>query len=166
MHLVQLRGIADHEERRCRQLRLELDARTQRAAHELQCLGHDAVELHRSALAALAAAVVKDLLDQRARAVGGGEHVLRVAPVRRAGLRALGQQLRIAEDPAEDVVEVVRDTSGEPSDCFHFLGLAQPLSEPRTLGLRVLALGDVTVGFQDEPMAASPRASAHGGFRR
>jgi hypothetical protein len=37
----------------------------------------------------------------------------------------------------------VRDAAGKPPDRFHFLGLAQPLPEPRTLGFRALALGHV-----------------------
>src|SRR5207244_8677480 len=96
----------------------------------------------RDALAALAAAVGQDLVDQAARAVGGGEDVLRVA-LERALRRLLGEHLAIADDAAQDVVEVVRDAAGEPADRLHLLRLAQPLPEARALLLRGFALGDV-----------------------
>jgi len=66
-----------------------------------------AVELDGHALAALAAAVPENLLHQRARAIGRGKHVLGVAPERRAGRGPFDQHLDVAEDAAEDVVEVV-----------------------------------------------------------
>src|SRR6185436_15058975 len=82
-----------------------------------------------------AAAVGPDLLDQAARARRAGEHVVGVALERRARRRLLRQHLGVAEDAAEDVVEVVRDAAGEAPDGFHLLRLAQALLQPAALGL-------------------------------
>src|SRR2546428_8970548 len=74
---MQLRRVAEHLQRRGGQLRLEADRGVERAAHELQGLGDDAAEIDGDALAALAAAISEDLVDQAARAVRCGENVLR-----------------------------------------------------------------------------------------
>src|ERR1700694_3413007 len=100
-------------------------------------------EVDRRALAALATAVAEDLLDQRATAGRGDEHVLRIALERRAPGRFLDQHFAVGEDTSQNIVEVVRDAAGEPPDRFHLRGLAQPLLEPFALSLRALALGDI-----------------------
>src|SRR2546422_4546311 len=41
--------------------------------------------------------------------------------------RSLEQQVHVARDRGEDVVEVVRDAAGEPAHGLHFLGLAQQM---------------------------------------
>ena len=100
-------------------------------------------DVDRCALAALAAAVAEDLLDERATTGRGDEHVLRIALERRAIGRFLEEHFAVGEDAGQDIVEVVRDAAGEPPDRFHLLRLAQPLLEPLALGLRELALGDI-----------------------
>ena len=140
---MQLGGIADHDERRLGSARLETDVRGERAADQLERLGHDMGEVDRRALAALAAAVGEDLLDQRATAGRGDEHVLRIALERRATGRFLDEHFAVGEHTRQDIVEVVRDAAGEPPDRFHLLRLAQPLLEPLALGLRELPLGNI-----------------------
>ena len=58
-----------------------------------------------------------DLLDDRARSGSS------------ARARS-SEQLAVAEDDGEQVVEVVRDAAGEPADRLHLLRLAELLLEP------------------------------------
>jgi hypothetical protein len=73
----------------------------------------------------------------------------------------IGQNhFRISADHHQQVVEVVRHSSGEAADGFHFLGLAK-------LILQHAAVGDVFGdGFEDVGrlvhVAHSPSADAHG----
>src|SRR5207248_7327061 len=83
------------------------------------------------------------LIDERARALGSGEHILRIAALGGSCGRALQQHLGVAEDAAEDVVEVVRDAASEAPDRLHLRRLAKPRLESRALGLGKLSLGDV-----------------------
>jgi hypothetical protein len=98
--LVQLRRIADDEQRPRRQLSLQTHLRAEGAAYQLQRLGNDAPEIDRNAAAALAAAVCQDLVHEPAGAVGRSEHVARVALERRAFRGLLEEQLGIAQDAA------------------------------------------------------------------
>src|SRR5437867_7534072 len=132
---MQLRRVAEHLQRRGGQLRLEADPGVERAAHELQGLGDDAAEIDGDALAALAAAIREDLVDQAARPVRRGENVLRIALEWRACGGLLDEHFGVAQDAAEDVVEVVRDAAGEAADRLHLLRLPEPLLEPRALGI-------------------------------
>ena len=55
----------------------------------------------------------------------------------------LPRQLDVADDRAEDVVEVVRDAAGERAEGFHLLRLAQLRFEPLPRRLGVLHVLDV-----------------------
>jgi hypothetical protein len=59
------------------------------------------------------------------------------------GVRALavGKKVAVAANHGEQVVEIVRHTTGEASDGFHFVSLAQPVFETFLLALRVLQTG-------------------------
>ncbi len=131
---MQLRCIADDDQRHLGRARVQTDVSGERASHHLERLSHDAANVDRRALAALAAAVVEDLLDERAATRRSGEHVLRIALPCRVRGRFFEEHFAVREDAAQHVVEVVRDAAGEPPDRFHLLGLAQPLSEPLALG--------------------------------
>src|SRR5205807_7007991 len=109
----------------------------------LKRLGDDAAEIDGDALAALAAAIGEDLVDQAACPVRRGENVLRVALEWRARGGLLDEHFGVTQDPAEDIVEVVRDAAREAADRLHLLRLPQPLLEPRALGIGELALRDV-----------------------
>jgi hypothetical protein len=138
-HLVQLGGIADNHQRPLGGARLETDICGQRAAKQLQRLSQDTGDVDRCALAALAAAISEDLLDETATTGRGGEHVLGIALEWRAIGRFLDEHFAVGEHSGQDIVEVVRDAASEPPDRFHLCGLAQPLLEPLALGLRACA---------------------------
>ncbi len=48
-------------------------------------------------------------------------------------------QLRMAQDHAQHVIEIVGDPAGQPSHGFHLLGLVQPLLQLLLLQLGLLA---------------------------
>ena len=80
---------------------------------------------HRHLLRALGAAVREDLRDQRLGAVARAHDRVEVALHVRVLLGAALRQLAVAEDRAQDVVEVVRDAAGEVAHRLHLLGLLQ-----------------------------------------
>ncbi|EKD40685.1 MAG: hypothetical protein ACD_74C00247G0002 [uncultured bacterium] len=53
------------------------------------------------------------------------------------------QQLAVAEDDGEDVVEVVGNPSGQDADGFHFLGLDKLAFQHFLFRCRLLAFGDI-----------------------
>ena len=54
-------------------------------------------------------------------------------------------QLRMAEDHAQHVVEIVGDPARQTSHGFHLLGLVQPLLQLLLLQFGLLAFGNVCV---------------------
>ena len=81
------------------------------------------------------AAEGQQLLRQRRRALAGLQDLADVA-AQRVGARELveHEQLRIADDHGEQVVEVVRDAAGELADGFHLLRLDE--AAPRAASRR------------------------------
>src|SRR5438046_1982421 len=61
------------------------------------------------------------------------------------------QHLGVAENRAEDVVEVVRDASGERAQRFQALRLAQALLESSPFPLAALAEQPIDKGLADRP---------------
>ena len=72
----------------------------------------------------LPAAEGEQLSGQRRGAIGGVEDLLDVGVQRRA-LQGLHQQLRVAANRGEQVVEVVRDAARQPADRLHLLRVTQ-----------------------------------------
>ena len=71
----------------------------------------------------------------------GALDLLDVRAARIAGVEAVEEQVRVAEDRGQHVVEVVRDAAGEAADRLHLLRLAQLhlARAQRLLGLAPLA---------------------------
>ena len=67
------------------------------------------------------------------------------------------QQLRVAENRGQQVVEIVRDAAGEPSDAFDFLGLHQPFFEQPAVG-DVARDAEMAVAVHARPIAAFDQA--------
>ena len=92
---------------------------------------------------------------------GGALDLLDVGAARIAGVEAVEDQVGVAEDGREHVVEVVRDAAGEPADRFHLLRLAQlRLAVPQRL-LGLPALGQVADPGDEE--GAAGRVDARDG---
>ena len=136
-------------------VRVQRNRSRQRAADELERLRHGAtIRRSASALAALAARVRKDLVDEIAAARRRGQHVLRVPLPRRVLGRFVEEHFAVGDDSAEHVVEVVRDAARKASDRLHLLGLLQPLLQLHPLRLGRLALGDVLHHAEHAPGTA------------
>src|SRR5438105_11464644 len=132
----------------------------------------DAIEIEHFRLQHLPAAIREQLSRQRCRPLGGLANLLNVRSLRIARWQIAEQELRVAENGGEQVVEVVGNAAGELADGFHLLGLPELL-------LEVALLADVPLGAPDthQPAlldeaddvikedAGSPIAGALAGFR-
>src|SRR5258707_11598286 len=63
----------------------------------------------------------EDLLDEVLGAVAGGDDLLRVFQRFRVRREVFDEKSRIAENRGENIVEVVRDATGQPAHRFHLL---------------------------------------------
>ena len=77
----------------------------------------------------LHAAESEELARQRGRAIGGAVDLFDFAGDGIAGRQNVQQQLGVALDDHQEIVEVVRDAAGEATDGFHFLRLAKLVFE-------------------------------------
>ncbi|MGC4116217.1 MAG: hypothetical protein QM765_16895 [Myxococcales bacterium] len=132
----------------------QLDGRRQRLAQQLHRRLDDGLHLQRAPVLLRAATEGEDLLDQLA---GPQRHV---ADVAQAGADvvvplAVGQQeLGVAQDDAQDVVEVVGDAAGQRAHRLHLLGLVQLLAQVLGFALGGPLLGDV-LGDGEQALAAA-----------
>ena len=113
--------------------------------HRPQVLDH-AADVERPWLQHLAAAEGQQLLRQRGGALAGLEDVAGVDAQRVGLVQPRDDQLRVAVDHRQQVVEVVRDATGELADGLHLLRLDQLLLE--------LLLGADVVGEHEPGPAA------------
>src|ERR1700676_5809683 len=96
--------------------------------------------MHRHALAEPAAAECEDPLDQCLGAASRMNHLIEVTPRHAPLYQVFLRELAVAEDRAQDVVEVVRDAACERAHCFHLLRLTELSLEAllRVFGLLAL----------------------------
>ena len=78
----------------------------------------------------LAAAEGEQLARERRRASGRAHDLERVLAARVVGVEAGDEELAVAADRGQEVVEVVRDPAGEPSDRLELLRVQQLLLQP------------------------------------
>ena len=81
--------------------------------------------MQRRPLAEAAAAEGEDALDQSLCPGRGLQHLVQVSARQAHGRDMPLRELAVAEDRAEDVVEVVRDAAGERAHRLHLLRLAK-----------------------------------------
>ena len=98
----------------------------QAAEHFFEIL-HQRVEVEDLWLENLAPAEGQKLAGERSGAIGGVINAGETAAEFMAG-GAIQQEFAVAANYGEEVIEVVRDTSGEAADGFHFLRLAKLLA--------------------------------------
>src|SRR5262249_42559487 len=116
-----------------RQLRLQ----------QVERLADDLFDVHRRALARIAATERENRFDECTAALARSQNLIEVAPKQGAPACAAARPLAVAEDGAEDVVEIVRDAPGERTHRFEPLRVAQTLLQLLLLVLLALALVDV-----------------------
>ena len=90
----------------------------------------------------LAAAERQHLPREIGRPRGGTLDLLDIATPRILGVQAVSDDVGVAEDGGEKVVEVVGDAAGEPPHGLHLLRVAQQPLQLHPLLKRVVALGD------------------------
>ena len=95
--------------------------------------GDDLVEVEHHRVQHLAAAEREQLPGQRRRLLGRVRRS-RSSCSRAGGRRPVEQDLRVARDHGQQVVEVVRDAARQPADRLHLLGLRQALLQPQPVG--------------------------------
>src|SRR5439155_1318731 len=83
----------------------------------------------------------EQLLRQRGRTLARAPNLVEIGVLRARRIQALGQQLAVAVDDRQQVVEVVRHSAGQLTDGLHFLGLTVLLFHriERVLGGPLLA---------------------------
>ena len=133
-HLLQLRGVPLNRTHAGRQARHDLDVFAQRALQELLDLGDDRIEIQWAEPHDLSAAEHQQPPRQRGRRLCGPADFTKQRGSRCVARQFRQRGVRVSADDREQVVEVVRDAAGQPSDRFHFLRLAELLLETLPLG--------------------------------
>ena len=100
-------------------------SRGQRCLEQLERFHDDDLNVHRFAIAKAAAAESENALDQHLCALGRVHDVVQIAAQGALFRRLLQGELAVAQDGAEDVVEVVGDAAGQRADRLHLLRLPQ-----------------------------------------
>ena len=146
-HLLDLAGIRPHGGEVGREPRGELDVLAQQPAQHVLRFRHEAVQVDHFRLHHLLPAEGEQLAGEPRRAVGRLADLGDVFSARVGGAQVIQQQVGIAGDRREDVVEVVRHAAGQAPHSLHLLRLAQLL-------LQADALGDVARGAEDSDQLA------------
>lgn len=94
----------------------ELDVLTDQAPQQLVGREHDPVDVDELELEHLAAAERKELPRQRRGPAGGAADLLGIGPRERPLRHRIEQQLAVAGDRRQEVVEVVSDAAGQATD--------------------------------------------------
>ena len=102
----------------------------------------------------------EDLARQVARALRGiDDRVDRLAAALSRG-DVVSEELGIGEDDGQEVVEVVRDASGQAPEGFGSLCVGEPALEVLALGLGLLSLGDVERSAREQGSALAVASNA------
>ncbi len=113
------------------------------AANNSQRLAHDVLDLHGDALAHAAAAERENSIDQRPAALAGDHDAFQIAAQPASRGHVAQRHLPVAQDRAEQIVEVVRDAAGERAHRFETLSLAQLVLHPPQFFLGDMAIGHI-----------------------
>ena len=88
-------------------------------------VGDDLVDMHGLGLARLLATESEQLCSERRCTPGRLQNLSQFISKRIFGRESVIDELRVATDDGQQVVEVVRDSAGQLSDSLHLLGLAK-----------------------------------------
>jgi len=154
-HLLELGRVGLDVQGRRGQLQPQLRARGQRRPKQAEGFLHDGLERDVLQLLRPAPAEGQDLPHQVARAQAGLLDLAEGGLCRMAGFQLGHGELDVAQDGAEDVVEVVRDAAGQGAERFHLLGLVQLRLEAAQLGLG-LAVGRAARGLRQLALERRP----------
>ena len=124
----------------------ELDVVAQEPREQSLELLDDFAEIEDLRQEHLVAAEGEQLARERGSTIGGAHDLQRVRAARVVVVEAGHEELAVAADRGQEVVEVVRDAAGEPSDRLELLRVQQLL-------LQQALIGDVPVVDDDDPLA-------------
>ena len=159
-HLLHLPGVDLHLAQLGVELGDELDVLSQQPLQHLLQPGDHRVEAHHPGLHRLPASEGEELLGEGRRALAGLLDPRQVAAEEGIVAVTLQQQVAVAEDGQQAVVEVVGDAVREAADGLHFLRVQELALQHLVLGLVVLALGDVANGHHRHLLALEEVALA------
>jgi hypothetical protein len=135
------------------ELALQRHVLSKEALEHLLEPGHDGVQVHHLRFHGLAAGEGEELLGKRRRLLAGFLDAGEVPAQERVVPVAVEQEVRVAEDREQAVVEVVRDARRKPTDRLHLLRVEELALEHLVLGLVALPLGDVADGDHGHVLA-------------
>ena len=142
----ELAGVDGHRRGAGLEIEVDLHVLAERAGHDLGHALDEAVDVDRRRPQRLAAREGEKPASQLGAAQGGGQRLGRQLVVRRPLLELLAQQVEVADDDAQEVVEVVGEAAGQVADGFHLLRLLE-------LALDGLAAADVANGGDGDEAA-------------
>ena len=131
-HALDLRAVRLDRGEAGRQPHADADVVADDPAHHRLHAGDDLVQVEHARVQHLAAAEREQLAGERRRLLGRVGDLADLVAVLRVGARE--QDLGVAGDHRQQVVEVVRDAAGQPADRLHLLRLGEALLEPPPLG--------------------------------
>ena len=138
-HLLDLLGRAGDGRGFFRSADDQLDPRGQRGMQQRGGLRDQRFHAHRLAPDVAAPAEGKDLIHEIARLLAGAADLGEIVGRAAAGRDLRLGHLRISQDRADDIVEVMRDAAGQRADRLHAPGLLQAGLQPGAVALQGLA---------------------------
>ena len=131
---------------------LDLDVLADEASQHARHPVHDVVEIEDLGNERLFAAEGQELPGQRGGPLGRLPDLLRPCPRGDPGASPLEEDVAVAEDDREEVVEVVGHAAGQAADRLHLLGLAELLLQAAPVGdvgEHPEGAGEPSVGIED-----------------
>ena len=165
-HLLDLRAVGVDRRQVGRRAQRELDVLTDEAPQQARELGDDGVEIQPRRLQDLFAAEGEQLLSERGRPLPGLLNLHQIRPIRIRFGAVADEQLGVAENGRQQVVEIVRDAAGKPSNALDLLRLRQTLFEQAAIGdvacdaQMAIAMNANAITAFDEPRAVRARHDA------
>lgn len=138
----ELGGIHAHLQSLGAEIEIQPSGIADQAAKNGGVIAYQLIQIQHQRLQGLATAEDKQLLGEGRSAAAGGVNGGDFFPAERLAGELGREDFAIAVDDGQEIVEIVRDSAGEPADRIKVLGVDQSL-------LQSAFLGDVTVGRDD-----------------
>ena len=129
-------------------LEIDLDALAERALQELDHPGHEVLQVDDAGLKRLPAREGEEAVGEIGAALRALDREAHAPSRLLVAVERGAEEIEVADDDAQHVVEVVRDAAGEPADGLELRGVQQAL-------LELAPLGDVEHGAEDLAAAAA-----------
>ena len=124
-HLFDLSRIRAHHSQVRPQRQLQIDILADQPPQHRGQARHQLIQVQHPGLQDLRPAVSQQLLGQRCRALAGLQDLLRRVMIRIARLQRVQDQLAVARDDGQQIIEIVRHAARQHAHRFHLLRLPQ-----------------------------------------